>query len=248
MKNQVKILFAATLCVALLQTNVQGQGLKNALNKVKGAVNSVTNKKGGAEAESKTDAPSTGPAKPIAPEVKNSVADLRALTGLTKGAFEAKMKNMGFAEGADDVGMGGICYKSKSAGYTLSVKFGTRGKDFLVREVSKGTMNKTPNIPAIKTKFQDLEKQCTNLKAKFETASIKVKGSKSTNVNNEANRSSKFLPAFDNCMNTNEECSVLEGYTERDYTYNLSYMYSKAGALAVLFITVTDLTIESQEG
>ena len=41
---------------------------------------------------------------------------------------------------------------------------------------------------------------------------------------------------------------MLEGYTERDYTYNLSYMYSKAGALAVLFITVTDLTIESQEG
>ena len=90
----------------------------------------------------------------------------------------------------------------------MSVKFGTRGKDFLVWEVSKGAMNKTPNIPAIKTKFQHLEKQCTNLIAKFETASIKVKGSKSTNVNNEANRSSKFLPAFDNCMNTKEECSV----------------------------------------
>ena len=55
----------------------------------------------------KTDTPSAGPAKPLALEVKNRVADLRAFTGLTKVEFESKMKSMGFAEGGDDVGMGG---------------------------------------------------------------------------------------------------------------------------------------------
>lgn len=246
-------MFAVMLCFFIYQNNTQAQALKKAMSKVKGAVsdvkgtvNNTTNVND--QAVSNAEAPSTGPAKPLAPNVKNSISEIRALTGLTKDAFLAKMKSMGFAEGTDDMGQGGIVYKSKSAGYTLSVKWGTRGKDEFVREISKVIYTKAPNFATIKTNLLSYGKQCTDLKAEFTNANIKgnSKTGSKANVNNAAERTSKFLPAFDKFFSAKEEGYVIDQYAERDYMYHISFMH-QAG-IAITTIMVIDNTVESQEG
>ncbi len=259
MKNYTRILFAAMLCFFICQNNVQGQALKKAMSKVKGAVSdvkgAVTDTKGAKNAVTKeqgvkNEEPSAGPAKPLAPDVKNSISEIRAFTGLTKDQFIAKMKSMGFAEGTDDMGMGmgGIVYKSKSAGYILSVKFGTRGKDLCVREISKVIYTKTPNFATIKTNFLSYGKQCTDLKAEFTNANIRAtnKAGSKANANSVAERTSKFLPAFNQFFSAKEEGYVIDQYEERDYMYHITYMY-QAG-IAMTTVLVIDNTVESQEG
>ena len=156
MKNFTRTLFTAIFVLALCQSNVQGQALKNAFNKAKGAVSSVTNKnkegKGAKEdgkasvKEEKAGEASAGPAKPLAPNVKNGVSEIRSYTGLTKEAFIAKMKSLGFvADPSNELGLN-EAYKSKSGGYYLSVSFGARGKAFLVREITKTIGTKQPEV------------------------------------------------------------------------------------------------------
>ncbi|GEM_PF-1344308 len=259
MKNFGRVFFAVILILTLCQTNVEGQALKNAFNKAKGAVSNVANKVKGGEAtkdegkstakEEKQGAPSAGPAKAIAPNVKNGVSEIRGYTGLTKEGFEAKMKSMGFvADPNNEFGLNDA-YKSKSGGYYLSASFGKRGKALLVRELTKTIVSKKPDLSPLKTNFLDYAKQCAELKAEFENATIDPsgKGSK-VNAKNLSDRTSKFLPAFDQFFASKVEGSAFERYSEKDYSYSFNYFYSKAGAMAILSFLVVDETIESQEG
>lgn len=252
MKNYLKILIAFMLVLAICQTNAQAQGVKGVFNKTKEAVNKATKKEvskstgtKGADKES----PSAGPAKPLAPEVKNSVSEIRAMTGLTKDAFIAKMKNQGLIESQDEFGMSGTIYKSKSKGYLLAVEFGTRGNAEFVRSVSKGIASKTPNFGTIKTTFLDLGKQCLNLKATYSGGFLKAINSKNSvkNVRNAEERTSKFLPAFDAMIGAKEEGGAVDQYSEKDYNYNINYTYAK-GMGSIITIQVIDLTIESMFG
>lgn len=243
MKNFVRIFIAAILIMAICQSTAHSQGIKGLLNKTKSAVAPK------AKIPSKEKEPSNGPAKPLAPEVKNAVSDLRAYTGLTKDAFTAKMKSQGYVQADDEVGIGGTCFKSKSTGHWLSAEFGTRGKAEYVRSVSKALVNKNPNLGAVKTSFLDFGKQCINLKANCDGGWIKANDRKGTNKSfkNAEDRTSKFLPAFDNMISTKEDGGAVDKYAEKDYEYLLTYRYAKVMGSTII-IQVTDLTIESQFG
>lgn len=240
MKRCVRILFAAMLIVAVCQTNSQAQGIKGLLNKTKSA---ITPK---AKGSSKDKEPSAGPAKPLAPEVKNSVSELRSYTGLTKEAFIAKMKSQGFILTQDP--MAGEAYKSKS-GYLLSAEYGTRGNSQYVRTAKKIVANKSPNLATVKTTFLDLGKQCTALKANYTGGWVKANDRKGTNKNSRTaeDRVSKFLPAFDTMIISKEDGGAVDQYSEKDYDYNLTYLYAKVMG-SMITIEVSDLTIESQQG
>ncbi len=240
MKNYVRILFASMLIMALCHSNVNAQGIKGFLNKTKSA---ITPK---AKASSSDKEPSSGPAKPLAPEVKNSVSELRSYTGLTKEAFMAKMKSLGFVAGQDPVA--GEGFKSKS-GYFLAVEYGTRGKGLYVRSVAKNITNKSPNLATVKITYLDLGKQCVALKAKYNGGWIKALERKGTNKTYKASddRASKFVPAFEAMINTKEEGGAADQYSEKDYDYFVNYMYAKVIG-STITIKVTDLTIESQFG
>lgn len=252
MKNFVKFFFASMFIFALCHTNVEAQGVKGVFNKTKDAISKSTKKEVAKTTGTKSKAaesPSSGLAKPIAPEVKNSVSEIRAMTGLTKEVFLAKMKSQGFVESPEEFGMSGTIYKSKSKGYLLSVEFGTRGKAEFVRSVSKGIASKTPNFGTIKTTFLDLGKQCINLKATYSGGFLKAINSKNSvkNVRNDGERSSKFLPAFDTMISAKEEGGAVDQYSEKDYDYNINYTYAKVMG-SIITIQVTDLTIESMNG
>ena len=256
MKDVMKILFALVLCLFICQTNVQGQRMfKRALDKVTGKIGDVANKAiapisgklsgKNSEAGSRT---TTGPAKPEAPDVKNSVSELRAYTGLTKDAFLAKMKSMGCTETADEIGMAcETCFKSK-AGYVLGVKYGTRGKEFLVHEIAKGTVTKNPVLAKVKASYLDMGKQIIALKAKFSDGSLA--GSRSSvNIRNESDYTSKFFPAFDNFVSSKDNGGCFLNYHENDYQYGINYMYVQPGQpTATIIVHIIDLTIEGQEG
>jgi len=236
MHSYNRILFAGLFCLVICQTNVQGQ------NRVAGSANS------------KREVPQSGkvssivPAKPLAPDVKNTISAIRAFTGLTKAAFEAKMKGLGFVEAADEIGMPGQAYKSKSADYMLAVKYGTRGKGEFVREIFKGTLYKSPDFPAIKKTFLDLGKQCTDLKAKFSGGFIKelTDNSSPKNIRNSEERTSNFLPAIDKMISTKEDGGAVDGYAEKDYDYIITYRYTKAYSSALIIIHVIDKTLVSK--
>lgn len=249
MKNYLKALIASMLLIAVCHTNVDAQGVKGVFNKTKDAINKATKKEvskttGGKSAAS--DSPSAGPAKPLAPEVKNSVAELRSYTGLTKEAFVAKMKSQGFIAAQDPVE--GEGYKSKS-GYFLSVEYGTRGNALYVRTATKNMTNKSPNLATVKTTYLDLGKQCASLKTKYNGGWIKGLDRKGTNKTFKASddRTTKFVPAFDAMINAKEEGGAADQYTEKDYDYFVNYMYAKVMG-STITIKVTDLTIESQFG
>lgn len=246
MKSRSKILLALMLCLLICQTNLHAQGIKGLFKKAKDA---VTGKAGGTDAVT-----SDGPAKPLAPDVKNSISQIRAYLGLTKEEFVAKMKNLGFVEGVDEVGMGldGQIYKSKSAGYLLAVKYGTRGKSTFVREISKGTETKNPVLAKTKTTFLDLGKQATDLKATFGSGSLKGIGefkSSKVEVKNSGDWNSKLLPEFDKFISSKAEGFVVQRYSEKDYDYSVTYFYRKMLApSAVIIVFIVDKTLESLEG
>lgn len=243
MKNLFRILFAAILIMAICQNTAHSQGIKGLLNKTKSAIAPK------AKVPSKDKEPSSGPAKPVAPEVKNAVSELRAYTGLTKDAFTAKMKSQGYVQADDENGLGGTCYKSKSTGYWLSAEFGARGKAEYVRSISKALVNKNPNLGTVKTSFLDFGKQCINLKANSEGGWIKANDRKGTNKSfkNADDRTAKFLPAFDSMISTKEDGGAVDKYSEKDFEYTLTYRYAKVMGSTII-VQVTDLTIESQFG
>jgi hypothetical protein len=252
MKNQVRILFALMLCLFICQTNVQGQIFKKALNSVKGAVSSVSNKvTGGKSKGGDADRNSTAPAKAEAPDVKNSISEIRAFTGITKDAFLAKMKSQGFVE--DPTGG----YKSKSKGYVLSIEMGTRGKETLICSVKKTTETKNANLATVKTNFLGLVKQSTDLKAKFVSANLAtqiIKGSdvkkgSDVHVSSSDGRTSKYLPALDKFFSAKENGGASESYEEKDYRYGVEVNYiSLMGSTATVSVQVEDLTINSDKG
>lgn len=245
MKNQVRILFAVVLCLFICQTNVEGQIFKKALGKVKGAVGSVVGSKTGGA----VDVPK-GPAKPAAPGVKNAVSDVRSYTGLTKEAFQAKIKSQGYVAGTDDLGMGltGEIYKSKATGYYLAVNYGTRGGSTFVMDISKAKNTKNPVLPTIKKTFLDYGKQCTDMKAEFTEGYIKGVAGSNANVKakNSADWTAKYLPAFDKFVGAKEMGMADQGYREACYTYSITYSYVMGSANVV--VRVIDLTLESMNG
>lgn len=236
------------LSLFFVQLNaIQAQGLKGAFNKVKSTVGEAANKVISSTTSSST-SPSEGPAKPLAPEVKNSVSQLRAYTGLTKAAFETKVKSLGFAEGVDDIGLGGVVYKSKKSSYVLSVIYGTRNGEMVVRDITKGFMSKKPVISALKTEFIGYSKQCADLKTKFDEAFVRPNDRKSlnkANARNQENREAKFIPALNKFVSANEDGSIFERYSEPDYDYNVGLMYSKLGSMSLLTVRIIDKTIET---
>ena len=236
MKSILRIVFAASFCFVISQANVRGNN---------GATGSITPN---VELPQAGKVSSTVPAKPIVSDVKNDVSTIRAFTGLTKAAFEAKMKSLGFDAAQDEIGMGGQAYKSKSAGYMLAVKYGTRGKDEFVRDIYKGTLSPNPDFTTLKTTFLDLGKQCINLKAKYSGGFVKSLGEKvnAENIRTLQDRNSKFLPAFDQMISTNEDGGAVDGYTEKDYDYIFTYRYTKAFTSAVIIIHITDKTLVSK--
>ena len=245
MKNQVRILFAVVLCLFICQTNVEGQIFKKALDKVKGAVgNVVGSKTGGAVDVLK------GPAKPVAPEVKNAVSDIRSYTGLTKEAFLAKIKSQGYVAGqaADGMALSGDIYKSKATGYYLAVNYGTRGGSEFVMDISKAKDTKNPALPTIKKTFLDYGKQCTDVKAEFTEGYIKKVAGSNANVKakNSADWTSKYLPAFDKFISAKEMGMADQDYHEACYNYSISYSY--ALGVAIITVRIIDLTLESMNG
>jgi len=238
MRSFVQIIFAVVFCFVIFHSNVQGH---------KGAGNSETFM---GEVPQSAKVSSTVPAKALTDDVKNSIATIRSFTGLTKDAFEAKMKSMGFAPAADEIGMSGQAYKSKTADYMLAVKYGTRGKSEFVREVYKGMVFANPNFTTQKTTFLDLGKQCSDLKAKYSGGLVKGLNDLG-NVNNlrtEADRTSKFLPAFDKLISTKDDGGAVDGYAEKDYEYIITYRYTKAYSSAVIIIHIIDKTLVSKVG
>jgi hypothetical protein len=188
------------------------------------------------------------PAEALAPDVKNAISEIRAFTGLTADELNAKMKTLGFAVGTDDLALGGVVYKSKAASYILSVTMGTRNAISYVREVAKATVSKKANLVTIKTNFLKLGTQATDLKAQFSSASIAAKSAKGTNlaVQSSTDRTSKFLPALNKFTTQKENGTVIDTYTETDYTYELKFNQTttKAVSTAVTIIKITDLTAE----
>jgi len=186
------------------------------------------------------------PAKALSPDVKNLISDVRAFTGLTIEEFDAKVKALGFAAGVEDVATGATVYKSKTAGYVLAIKMGTRNNLNYVREVIKTTVTKKANLATVKASFLKLGKQTEELKALFSNASVKAKSAKGTNVEvmTAADKTSKFAPAFTKFSTKKEDGVVADSYNEPDYTYNLSLTQStvKGVSTATVAIKVTDLT------
>ena len=223
MKSYIRILFAASFCIVMCQTNVKGQNAAPQAGKVSSIV----------------------PAKPLAPDVKNAMSAIRTFTGLTKAAFEAKMNSLGFVAAADEIGMPGQAYKSKSAEYMLAVKYGTRGQGEFVRDIYKGTLYKSPNLATIKATFLDLGKQCTDLKAKYSGGFIKElnDNGRPMNLRSPEERTAKFLPAFNKMISTQEDGGAVDGYAEKDYDYIITYRYTKAYASALIIIHVVDKTL-----
>lgn len=244
-KSYVKMFFVVMLCMAIGHT--QAQGLKGALNKAKGAVNNVTNKNGTTKADEKSQ---NKTAKPLAPEVKNAVSEIRSLTGLTQTEFDKKAKSLGYTKATDGTGLygGGTIYKSKTN--TLSMKMGTRGDNELSYQITKYIYNKKPNLATMKVSFLNLGKQCTDLKAEFEYASIEESGKilGGVRAKNVANRNSKFLPALDNLINAKKDFLATDEYTEEDYTYKINFYFTNIDGSAMVQFTVTDNTIDSMEG
>jgi len=276
-KTNLKFLFLALLGLFLCQNNAIGQNLKSLINKVtenetvKKTVTAVTENEtvkstvqavkesvivsANAKLESLTNPKAAevtvkAPAQALAPDVKNAVSDVRALTGLTKEEFDAKVKTLGFAEGTDDLALGGVVYKSKTAGYTLAVKMGTRNAISYVREVTKATVTKKANLATVKTNFLKLGTQTADLKAQFTSASIAAKNAKGTNVEalNAADRTSKFLPALNKFSTKKEDGTVTDNYSETDYAYELKLNQTtvKAVSTAIVTIKITDLTADVQ--
>lgn len=190
------------------------------------------------------------PAVALAPDVKNSVSDLRAFAGLTNDELEAKMKALTFVVGVDNLALGGVVYTSKTAGYTLAVKMGTRNNTSYVREVTKATVSKKANLVTVKTNFLKLGKQVADLKALPTTATVAAKNAKGTNVTagTAADRTSKFLPALNTFAAKKEDGKATDAYAETDYSYELKLSQStlKAVSTAVTYITVTDFTVAAE--
>ncbi|HEY5591040.1 MAG TPA: hypothetical protein VIK55_08480 [Paludibacter sp.] len=224
MKSYIRILFAISFCLVICQINAVAQ---NGASTQSGKVSSMV------------------PARPLAPGVKNAMSAIRAFTGLTKAAFEAKMKSMGFAEAKDEIGMPGQAYKSKSEDYMLAVKYGTRGTGEFVREIYRGTLYKSPNLATVKATFLDFGKQCTDLKAKYSGGFIKElnDNGRPMNLHSQEERTSKFLPAFDRMISTQDDGGAVDGYAEKDYDYIITYRYTKAYASALIIIHVVDKTL-----
>lgn len=246
-KNYVSFFLVVVLCTTV--GYLQAQGIKGLLNKAKEGVSSITTKKGGSKDVTKSQ---HATAKPLAPEVKNSVSEIRSLTGLTKADFEKKVKSMGYVETTDNTGLlgGGTVYKSKSKGYSLSVKMGTRGGDLFTYEVTKYIYAKKADLSAMKVTFLGLGKLCTDLKAEFKYANVEERGKmfSGTGAKNTSTRTSKFLPALDNMIGAKKEFFVIDEYTEQDYDYRINFFYIKADTSVIIQITVVDTTVDSQEG
>lgn len=245
MKNHLRILVALILCIFIYQNNVEGQIFKNALNKVKGAVNNTANK----VVDGKVDGVLSGAAKPAAPEVKNSISDVRALTGLTKEKAMAKLKSMGFVEGQDLTGMGGTCYFSKAKGYYLNVDFGTRGDATYSRQITKTIITKKPNLATLKTNYLNLRKQCLDLKTQY--GSGKITGLTGSRIGHKIKKAEDFPEAFNSFISSKEAGIASETYSENDYNYVLSFTYTQAipaakvEAANMIMISISDLTIEN---
>jgi cell fate (sporulation/competence/biofilm development) regulator YmcA (YheA/YmcA/DUF963 family) len=276
-KNNVKFLLVATFGLFLFQSNVYAQNLKSLINKV--TENESVKKAADAIKENETvkttveavkasviesvnakiedmknpkaaEVAQKAPAQALAPDVKNTISDVRAFTGLTKEEFDAKVKALGFATGVDDATLGTTVYSSKTAGYSLSIKMGVRNSVNYVREVTKTTVTKKANLATVKTNFLKLGKQTEDLKALLTSASVKAKSAKGTNVEvlTAADKTSKFTPAFTKFSTKKEDGIVADAYSETDYTYdlNLTQTTVKAVSTAVIAIKVTDLTATAQ--
>ncbi|MDD4971117.1 MAG: hypothetical protein PHT07_16945 [Paludibacter sp.] len=276
-KRNLKFLFAAAFGLFLCLSNTTGQNLKNLVNKVtenetvKKTVTAITTDetvKSTVEAvktsvqesinakidELKNPKPAAvtatvkAPAQALAPDVKNAISELRAFTGLTEEELNAKMKTLGFAVGTDDLALGGVVYKSKTAGYVLSVTMGTRNGLIYVRDVIKATVSKKANLVTAKTNFLKLGTQTADLKAQFTTAGIAATSTKGTKlaVQSSTDRTSKFLPALDKFTAKKENGTVTDAYAETDYAYELKLNQTtvKTVSTAITTIKVTDLTAE----
>lgn len=221
--------------------------IRNTVEAVKGSVIQTVSAKVDELGKPKAAEPAqVAPAKALAPDVKNSISDIRAITGLTQTELDAKMKALGFAVGTDALALGGVVYTSATAGYTLSVKMGTRNNISYVREVTKAVVTKKAVLATAKANFLKLGTQATDLKAQFTGATITAKSTKGTNlvVTTDADRTSKFLPALTKYTTNKENGTVTDAYAETDYSYSLKYSQStvKAVSTVVTYITVADLT------
>lgn len=246
--NYLKLFLVFLFCISIV--NTESQGLKGVLNKAKSAVGDVGTKISGDKNVNNTSKSTI--AKAVAPDVKNSVSEIRALTGLTKAAFEKKVKGMGFVEAVDQTGLfgGGTYYKSNSKGYVITIRMGSRGEVPTTLEVSRISFKKKADLRAMKMNFLDFGKQCIDLKAEFTYAKIDEKGKilGGVGAKNLANRSSKFLPALDKIIDSKKEFFVSDDYEEQDYTYRIIFYNIIADGSAMLQITIVDKTVDSLEG
>ena len=159
--NYLKLFFVITFCMTI--GSIEAQGLKSVLDKAKNALDEVGNKVKGDKNDSEETVSAI--AKPIAPDVKNSVSEIRSLTGLSEVDFEKKVKSMGFVKSTDETGLFGdqTIYKSKSKDYFIGIIMGTRGEELLTIEVSRITYKKKPVLSAMKLNFLDLDRKSTRL-------------------------------------------------------------------------------------
>lgn len=250
-KSYVSMFLVAMLCINV--GNAQSRMLKGVLDKATNAVGNVIKGKDGGNKSGSQDSKKNVKAKAAAPDVKNTLSDIRTLTGLTKADFEKKVKAMGYVESTDDTGGmlgGGIVYKSKAKGASLTYKLGTRGGESLTLEVSKYIYSKKPDIAAMKESFLGFGNQCVDLKAELDNASVEETGKMFSKVmaKNAATRTSKFLPALDGMITAKKEFSAAEFYDEQDYGYRSMFYFIKVTGAAVFQITVTDKTVDSLEG
>jgi len=257
MKNQVRILFAAALCLFIFQTNVEGQNFKKApANANESAVkvsptevvgkvapNNVAGRVSPANVAGKITVAELPKNQASTPIIVDKISDIRSYAGMPEAAFAAKMKSQGFEKGDNNsnLSLSENVYYSKTTGYYISVEYGLRNSTKVVREVQKVKEMKSSELQAIKKAFLDYCKQCTDMKLKFKKGQVidLVAENGVREAKNTAEWISKCLPEMDKIINEKRQVSASQVYEDAGNTYTV--FFQQSDNLTYLSIKIEDI-------
>ena len=257
MKNQVRILFAAVLCLFIFQTNVEGQNFKKAPTNTnesavkvsptevvgKVAPNNVAGRVSPANVAGKITVAELPKNQASTPVIVDKISEIRSYAGMPEAAFAAKMKSQGYEKGDNNsnLRLSENAYYSKTTGYYISVEYGLRNSTKVVREVQKVKELKNPEIKAVKNAFQDYGKQFTDMKVNFKKGEVidLMAESGVREAKNTTEWISKCLPEMDRIINAKRYVGASQVYEDAGYTYTIYFQQSDN--LTYLSIKIEDI-------